>query len=775
MAIPAGYELRYRGGTYNEGLGNCYVDIYKKGYTESQEDPITIQEQGITLITDKGDYFEPIKSSSVSINIINDKANFYEFDDLFSISDLEYYVRVHTDNLVLFAGYIPCTTVEQTWLKNGIVELNATCNLNRLSEYCPTLFVTKGLYSLIEIIQNCLSFTHMDLCVNVNCSLSEQNIGGIPFEVSHIDSDLFYKNNIELDDCGTVLKKILTSFDCTIYYYDDEWWIERLNDAGSNDLNWYKFDVNSSASVLRQQNNIHLTIGTELIPCNMSQKIGYIPGFKKIELTLKEKRKINYLSYYFSPVTQTDPLSSLELMYPAIGCWEAVNEGVDLSILPIANYCNINNGVYIGDYSHSGDYEYMNGCDEENFPYDPPGPYWYAMRHSLFGISSAFNLTLNETSPTSINIALKFAIHPSFLNVFTFFASDRFIHPNDHKFYVRFYIGNGNTSSWLHMNSTTNKYEFRQRNDLISYGGAYDLSIISVEVPYDSFTDKVGLYHEFSTSLTLEPGILDSDASDMFVFGLCELGYNNPLYCTGDLIGRMNKPNQAYKHWYVGDIFITATDDLGDNVIIGDISNDFIDVGKVDVDLYDAKSYSLLNCLYVFAPTYDQSIGWRDSFHPYPAPALPLVKWMIRDRFQIFNKTRREITSDFKSNTFMPPFRLVEAKFGETFPGIVSLLDDVSVFGVDNSTTFLTTFKVGDWIKIEGQLSQRIVSIDDDTHLDVAMPGYDISSYPYPAYPSGLTYERRKLFFVDGYQYNLQAGMYESMSLKEYVNDDGIS
>lgn len=654
MAVPAGYGLRYRTGCYNESLGTCYVDIYKKSYSASS-DSLTLSAESIYVILDETDYFTPIKSSSFSMSIINDKDDFYELDDLFSISDLEYYVRVYNNSVVFFAGYIPCSTVEQVWLSKGSIELNATCNLNRLGEYYPTIFTTKGLYSIIEILQNCLSFTQMDLPININCNLLPGGIfTGVLHDQTYIDSDAFYANNIELEDCQTILNKILVSFNSVIYYYNDEWYIERYKDLNDNPKQYYRFESDSSDAYHYDSTNTHLTMGTEIKPMRMSQRISYTPGLKRIELTLKEKRKLNYINYYFNDITYPTTLSLLEYISPEIGCWESLNEGTDLTVTLINNYNIITNGVSIDDMSNEGGtYSYQNGIDETN-----PSASYYQMRHSLYGIYTKFNLLLNDTNPTTINIAFKFALNPSFLNVFTYFDTDRWVHPNDHKFYVRLFIGTSGRN-WLHMNTTTGKYEFRQQDDLTKYpnGGGYDWGLVQIEIPFDSFTDKVGLAHDFSTAITLDADIdVDSD-NDYFIIGICELGYNNPLYATGDYVGRMNKANIAYKHVMYGDVFITANDELGDNLWTGDISNDFIDVGKLDVDFYDVNSLSLLNCLYINAPASDRTSVWYEVGHM--ETLLPLVKWVIRDRFQIFNKTRRKVTSDFKSTQFIKPLSLV--------------------------------------------------------------------------------------------------------------------
>jgi hypothetical protein len=754
------YGVKYRGGCYNKDLGLCTVDIFKLNYAGSIS-PLTIAANGINFNYDIGDYFEPIKSLSVSIDIINDKSDFYELDVLFSISDLEYYVRIYCDSVVFFYGYIPCDVVEQVWLQNSIITLNATCNLNRLSEYKPTLFtVNESLYSIIEIIQNCLSFTHLSLPLNINNSL-DGFWGHIRFEEAYLDCALFNGGiidlvNSELEDCGTILKKILQSFSCIIYYYNDEWWIDRMRDIGGDQKNYIQY-VDSTATSA-PITNTHLVLGTELRVCNRAQRVQYVPGLKSIELTLKEKRKYNYVDYTYDNLTYDYALNLVEFVSPAPGKWEGLT-GPDIQYTAGNVINNMYNHITILDYisTESINIVYSDGRGT------PPIPSFDDMlRASLKGMYTSFYLKLNPTTATSINISGKFQLPANFINEHPYFVSDSKINPSKYKFYVRFFIGNGG-QNWLIKNATTGVYEFRAQNTLTFYNGSINTeAILRIEIPFSDFTDKNAYYHEFSTSISLEYDI--NATSDLFLFGLCELGWYWQGASAFDYFYVAEYgPAQTLRISLIGDIYITANDELDDNLIIGSINNSFVNVKKMDVDVYDTTSYSLLNCIY----------SDTNRLQTYDWSGLPLVNKIIEDYFQIFNKVRHIISSDMYANLFFKPFTLVESTFCEVLPGTVKMYDDNHVVGV--GTTFLTTFKTGDIIVIFGEDSKIVTNIESNTVLHVEIPGYAHSAYPYPSTPTGLTYEMRKLFFIDGYRYNIESGIYSNMNLKEYVGEDGIS
>jgi len=300
--------------------------------------------------------------------------------------------------------------------------------------------------------------------------------------------------------------------------------------------------------------------------------------------------------------------------------------------------------------------------------------------------------------------------------------------------------------------------------------------IISVEISFDSFVDKVGYYHEFSTSISLEHDILID--SETYILGICELGYNGgALYAANyNKPDRLNKPNYALRQCIYGDIFLTANDELDDNLIIGTINKDFVNVKQQDLYMYDATSYSLLNGLKVYGDgTYPgTSAGWSDTFHPDP-PFKPLTKFIIEDQFQVFNKVRKEINSDIYSLQLLKPLTLVNTNMPN--PGTVQVTAARTVIGTN--TQFLSMFRTTyqnpveyDHIYIDGETGYNaIVSIESDTEMHMLN---DFNVFPSAA---GLSYTggRPKAYYINGFQYIIDQNIYSNMSLKEFVDNDEIS
>ena len=88
------YGVKYSTTAYCKGLGQVTIEILKKEYAGTIY-PLTIAFEGIRLVVDTVDYFKCIITNSVDIDIINDKDDFYELDDLFTGHDLQFKVKIY--------------------------------------------------------------------------------------------------------------------------------------------------------------------------------------------------------------------------------------------------------------------------------------------------------------------------------------------------------------------------------------------------------------------------------------------------------------------------------------------------------------------------------------------------------------------------------------------------------------------------------------------------------------------------------------------------------
>ena len=644
------YGVKYSTSTYSEGLGKCMVDILKEGYA-GETFSFIIVAQGLTIQYNSTEYFEVIKSNSIEIRIINNKEDFYEFDDLLSAGEMEYLVKVYNDNITLFSGFVVCDASEQSWLRNGVFSLIATCNLTRLEQYSPLILQQHGTYLLIDIIEECLLYTGMSLPIMVNCSLKESSVltVGSFLNTTWIDSDLFYDDNVTIRDCKKVIEQILRSFSCVLYYYNDCWWIERVKDMETSPRSYFKYDVDSSNFRIwvDLDSAYKASIGKELILIRTSQSIRYTPGLKEIDINLKEKHRFNYLDYYFNGITISNPLLTIEYISPLFGQWEVLNEGwVHYSYG--SALLGMNNWVQILDqYGVGGDaLQALNTIDYTN---TGGGFNSILFRNSLNGIYSRIRMSKNpgasSDSTVTLNINLKFKLPENFLQQYdTHFVQDSKLHPTDHKFFVRFFIGQIlDGPYWLVFNNTYLKYEWVQQNSITDTGITGHPAIIECMVNFNDFKDKKTYYHEFSTSIQ----IIDSDTEKLYTIGFIELGWNYPQY---NRTTRFNSANFSLRTSIYGDIVLTTNEASEDNLIIGKLNNKFVSKQTVDLYLFDNEHDNVINAMFKDNQDRTHTEQWTDAIHP--AIDKPITECVIEDMFQIYNKTRREINSEIKSLGF---------------------------------------------------------------------------------------------------------------------------
>jgi hypothetical protein len=672
MAYGLKYEcLLYPFGTEEEVYLRIYEDEYSGGSSA-----LTIAKDGISIMMDKTDYFDSIVSVNAEIQIINDLDDFFELDTLFSVNDFQYYVKIVGGTATYFEGYIPCDTVEQTFLPKGTVIINASNNLKRLDGFIPTMFTYRTTYTLISIIKHCLSFTGLSLPIYVNCSLYEwQADSGYVYSTTeysafekYIHSDLFLKNDNEYQDCLTILKSILESFDCKIYYWDEKWYIERVKDLGHSTKHYVVYLTNDAGTVANETNTLYETgnTNTKLRYTARSQKISYIPGAKQIRINLNEKLKINLLNYYYDNLIETasgsDP--NVEDIIPDYLTWQ-IDANTDWEYK--TNYYHMNNcadlqNTLINYTSQGTIYEFLVGSV---FLHDQM---YDAYTEALSGLYTSFKVSLNEENDTTLTIKFRFKLPQNFIDGLATFLPDCRVHPNDHIFYVRFFLREDfyGAGGFVVYDASQGKYAMDFRNvgveDIIlNVDDKIEPAMIVKPIAYANFTEPETFTSEFSISIPIDDFIENvQSTAPSFVFGLCQLGYFNPFSPAPYNFYVVDPPcHYALKNSIFGDIMISVNGDVGDNVHTGGVSTNFINTLETEMTLYDGFSVNVLNSILKTDSLLTGTTQWEDAFSQ---AHLPLVKKSIEDRYQIYNKVRHEINSDFFYE-ILKPFSLVDAQY----------------------------------------------------------------------------------------------------------------
>jgi hypothetical protein len=647
-------------------------------------------------------------------------------------------VRIYTEHIILFSGYIPCITIEQSWLQKGIINLSATVNLNRLDEYKPSIFVTKGMYTLMEIIQDCLSFTSLDLPIYVNCTLREttKTAGtNTCFDQTWADCDLFYKNNIELDDCLTILNKILTAFTCMIYYYNDAWYIERGKDLGTDTKYYIRYESSSSTASTVSDTNTHIAMGSSFLPIKISQRIGYNPGLKRIEVTLNEKSLFNLTNYYWEGIETGESVNYMEYTSPDLKAWE-INSDLTYTILNnfawnrkqnnlnvINKAISTSNPLLITGETPVGGIEVI----DPSFPGRTLAQKYQALRNSAEGVQTKIKVSYNSTNKCKLTISLKFVLPQSLLDYVTdptFFFSPQF-YPH-HRFFVRFYLYwkdpndvDPDNRWWIKYNSTTDKYQIVNRVDMIA--SALTPSIVidpviikSLGISMAQFTNEKAFYNEFSMDVELDDTIKEVTGDNpVFILGLCQLGFHSSIWT-----GSEDETNCNFyiKDNIYGDFAVTVDNESDNNLITAEINNNFVNIEQDTLDLYDSINYNILNGLLIDGEG-NHSTLWYDLYSSFDKS---LVKHFIEDRFQLFNKVRRTISGDFRTlgilnDTVYSRTEVFEPLHlpNHDWQDITGTLNG-NIYAIGGSDIYRQTGGLGDFIALAGAGTHTWINITSD-------------------------------------------------------------
>jgi len=331
MAYTFGtYGVKYRVLIFPFDTTNeIYIDILKLSYSGSITQLQAVF-QSCFIKMDATEYFTQLNSRGFEMQVLNNLVNFFQLDELFSISAFQFAIKVYDSTYTYFNGFIPCDVIEQQYIMNGIATVAASDNLKQLDQQYPTILRSSQNFRLIDIITDCLQQTGLNLPIYVNCSIYAVGYGtkGNCFEDLYLKGDLFLAsvsddtytgdnpyNNTDYDylpqlfvDCETILEAILLSFSCVLYYWNDTWYIERVKDLGTHEKVYKVYNGIESESIdTNYDESEHVLyigrLNDSLIRyANASQVISYTPGLKEIDLTLDQQETLNFFNFFYTNV-----------------------------------------------------------------------------------------------------------------------------------------------------------------------------------------------------------------------------------------------------------------------------------------------------------------------------------------------------------------------------------------------------------------------------------------------------------------------------------------
>ena len=608
------YGQKYKCG-FSSADQTGWVYIYEDGYGGAVEELVTRSESVKIRYNWKG-WEEPIIGLTASFTIVNTKDNFFTLLPLLTAEERKYWIkieRVSPSSLVMFEGFLNCEDNEQKYLKRQDIRLNASSYLSKLQYvYAPTIEVLEN-DTFINIIDDCLTQTGASDNIRINCSLYATGdtlaAGQTLFNKNAVYKEVFWKNNVDRDSALDVIKKILTTFDCYIYWYNEYWYIERYADIWNNPQNYVEYTSNTSPGygpgdagtpVQTTDNPVDFK---GMIPLERSQLISMIIGQKQVEVNIEQQLMFNLIINNFEGATAISGV----VPYPDYRQWQYWDPpGSDINWdqgwLP---YKNIARGIH-------------------RYLWEESAPDVYATQR---GIYTRFRTTMSEQTVFTIKFKVALINAPG--------ASWPDNYDVDFHWYLRNPVGN-----YFIMHEDSDDTWHREETTEVM--GLQTITIPASEFDQSSYTVEVSITIPFED-------IVDSSWYGDQDFVFC-IGTELVNYYGG---GGTSIPEANI--WY-GDVEITATAELTDNYYSGDINTNFLNKKTIELPFSDIADLSIKNGIFRGTNLDIRTDTWEDG----ESLAHTLAEIKIRDKFRLYNKSRQKITADVKDVNFYKPLSLFE-------------------------------------------------------------------------------------------------------------------
>lgn len=599
------YVVHYRlGWSSSNQAGYIYID--EEGYGGGIED-CTFVSNSLDLDYKPNGWENPIIGFAASFAILNDKADFFTLLPLLTAAEREYRVRVirtSPSSLTMFEGFIDCNNSEQKYLKNRPIHITASSYLSKLQYVQSDEIETLQTDTFINYLDDCLRATGAENNIRVNTSLYPN--GSTPsgnqtmFNLTGCFTEIWHKNNLDQESALKVVKDILKTFDCYIYWYGGYWYIERYEDIFNATTQSYIEYTSGTDYAPADTAGSHSTSYTpidiqDLVPVGQSQTIGIIQGLKEIEVKVDTKR---YFNLTINTLVGASPVSA-GVPYPAYRTWSYwdasgsyfVEGNMGYSIGPIAS------GIQRVGYWGGGVPEYYRGI------------------YTRFKTTIAADTTLE----------FRFKFHTA-KGAFGSWSGDW----EDYTFRFYYYLRNppGNyyakynpgTDTWSRMSTT----EVSGINYIDVEGTDFDDGTVSCDV---SISIPIGTISGFS-----------GDEDFIFMCGMeREVNYS-PGPCD----------NVVY-----GDVQIKSTGSQPDNNFKGTVNNNMLNKLAINIPLADLDDYNFKNAIFRSTALDVRTTTWTEDGSNWHS----IAEHKIKDRFRLYRIVRQKIRGKFRTTTFYRPLR----------------------------------------------------------------------------------------------------------------------
>lgn len=674
------YGTKYYAKWDSDG-GISFILYLNKSDYSGETTELTLAEKGVTIDAKWSDWYKPIINQSVSVDILNRSTNWYDLEDIMDLEEREFQIVIDAsipggDIVRVFEGFINSDVVQSNYLNMSVLSITGSNFITQLENTTPPIVDEIDRKPLINILGNTLALTGKDSSVRICCSLEPSTYGTIPsnmtlFNRTAIDTEIFWENNTERKDGLKTLEALLTPFDCYLYWWDNKWYVQRYKDMWNDDYvrNYVEYpttdvcmgytDAGTEVSIYCPSTALPISVtdvsGADMVFLNGSQTISMIPGLKTLEIKKNQKAYLNLTINDFTNITPAALHPSVT--YPdATGPrrWQAYAEdggatgwrfpgytytGLfgDNSIGFLFNDITVFGGGVMGpgrSYQTIGNAIYRFGVPQ----YYSGGVYQYTDKHRA-SLSTKFKATITtadeDTSTgqngTVLNISWKFASP---------YPGSGGITQWDHRCWYWLRIPPGgryiahrqdtNPSYWEYTTSWSDASSYVVVN-ATDFDPDTAVAEISVKVPIGDVS-----------GWTLGGGDFD------IIFGIM-----------GEDIKGITEENWRIESWplfaYYGDVIISATGTTSPNVIVGEMQNNVLNKKTVNLDIFDIDNLNYKNGVFTNSSFSDRVDVWTDNGLEY----YSLAEFLLRDRFQLYNRNRRKISGNIHySAGFLKPFDL---------------------------------------------------------------------------------------------------------------------
>lgn len=558
------YGVKYRAGwASRDGLLQGYLIIDKLDYVGA-ETALTLSFDSIVIRYAFSDWNDPILGLQCEFTIENDKTDFFELFPLLKAEEQEYRVRVTVfdpSEYQYFEGFLNVENITHKYLRFQNIRFAASNYINKLNDIHPLSLDTLQNMNFLTIIQELFKDTGYYHHILINCKLFAE--GDILtslqtlFTKNGFNTEVFWKDKIERSSSLEVLKAILSTFDCYIYWLRGYWYIERYEDIWTPTEEKTYVDYTATTEYLTYDSEGALvTIANpiydlhDLIFTDRSQEISVIPGLRTIQINLQDNRYETLIQndlYNIVDRTSGTPL-------PANRTWEKWSAADSMLWL-------------------------LAGKSKNTITNSIQRVLTIPLTSALSkGIYTRFKTTVGDTD-TSISIQFKYIIDPIGILNYTGKLADYII---VFHWYLKvlplenfIFQSTVDSSVWNMTIGTEDNYLQR----LEKPGSDFDLVNNSCDV---SISVPLGLVKIIDDDI--EMGALTGDLDLLFAVGIETVKINDTEFTS---------PVTAW----LGDFQCTSTGDVQDNVITGTVTTKFLKKKEIPLMLYDCESYNYKNAI----------------------------------------------------------------------------------------------------------------------------------------------------------------------------------